>query len=253
MASVRSLLIAVALLAAAAPAAHARAWKPDVRAARAYADSRPGTIGFSLRVGARVYDHRSAQPSHGASTIKVMLALAYLRRPAVRRRPLGPAERRRLSAMIRRSDDAAASRVHAVVGTLGLQAVARAAGLRDFVASGPVWGASRISARDLALLMWRLDRLTPRRHRAALRRWLRTVVPSQRWGVARAVPERWRLYFKGGWGSGSGAVNHQAALLEGPRGARLALGITTLGNGSHAAGSATLRGVARRLLRGLTR
>jgi hypothetical protein len=33
---------------------------------------------------------------------------------------------------------------------------------------------------------------------------LRTVVPSQRWGVARVRPDGWRLYFKGGWGSGSG-------------------------------------------------
>ena len=81
-------------------------------------------------------------------------------------------------------------------------------------------------------------------------RLLRTIVRSQRWGIARVRPDGWRLYFKGGWGSGTGRVDHQVALLaKGEE--RVAVAITTTGNGSHAAGKRTLRGVARRLLRGL--
>ena len=63
-------------------------------------------------------------------------------------------------------------------------------------------------------------------------------------------PRGWALYFKGGWGSGSGAVDHQVALLRrGKR--RLSLAILTTGNPGHEYGKATLEGVARRLLRGL--
>ena len=60
----------------------------------------------------------------------------------------------------------------------------------------------------------------------------------------------WRVYFKGGWGSGTGAVDHQVALLT--RGdERIAVAVLTASNGSHAAGKETLEGVFRRLLHGL--
>jgi hypothetical protein len=58
------------------------------------------------------------------------------------------------------------------------------------------------------------------------------------------------LYFKGGWGSGRGLVDHQVALLT--RGdQRVSLAILTTGQDSHDYGKATLRGMAARLLRGL--
>ena len=81
-------------------------------------------------------------------------------------------------------------------------------------------------------------------------RLLRTVIPAQRWGIGQARPPAWALYLKGGWGSGSGAVDHQVALLRRGR-RRLALAILTVGNPSHEYGNETLEGVARRLLRGL--
>ncbi len=63
-------------------------------------------------------------------------------------------------------------------------------------------------------------------------------------------PSGWALYFKGGWGSGSGAVDHQVALLR--RGTRrIAVAIMTTSSPSHEYGKGTLEGVARRLLRGL--
>jgi hypothetical protein len=52
---------------------------------------------------------------------------------------------------------------------------------------------------------------------------------GQRWGVARVRPDGWRLYFKGGWGSGIGLVDHQVALLR--AGAyRVAVAVLTTGN-----------------------
>ena len=68
--------------------------------------------------------------------------------------------------------------------------------------------------------------------------------------MGRAIPEGWTLHFKGGWGSGSGAVDHQVGLLR--RGDdRVAIAVMTVGNPSHAYGKATLEGVSRRLLAGL--
>ena len=78
---------------------------------------------------------------------------------------------------------------------------------------------------------------------------LNTITPAQRWGIARVRPSGWRLYFKGGWGSGTGWVDHQVALLT--RGdERVSVAILTYRDGSHAYGKETLRGIAH-ALRGL--
>ncbi len=114
----------------------------------------------------------------------------------------------------------------------------------------PIWGLSRIDAADQTLFLLHVDGYVPRRHRAYALRLLRTIVPSQRWGIARVRPPGWALYFKGGWGSGSGAVDHQVALLRRGR-RRISVAILTTGSPSHEYGKRTLRGVAARLLRGL--
>src|SRR5256885_8862146 len=42
----------------------------------------------------------------------------------------------------------------------------------------------------------------------------RSVVKSQRWGIGRVhLPSGWKAYFKGGWGSGTGRIDNQVALL----------------------------------------
>jgi beta-lactamase class A len=251
----RHLLPALLVVAGAAPvsaSAAAPSWSPDVRAARAYADTRPGTVSFAVRSGGREWGSHGDRTVPAASLMKTLFLAAYLRRGDVRDRALTVGERRLLDPMIRRSDDVAAERVLRRVGHARLRRLARAAGLRDLALAAPVWGASRTSARDQALLFWRLDGVLPARHRAYAHRLLETVAPSQRWGLGRvALPAGTTLRFKGGWGSGTGAVDHQAALLQLGGGRRVALAITTTGNGSHAAGKATLRGVAARLLRDL--
>jgi hypothetical protein len=79
-------------------------------------------------------------------------------------------------------------------------------------------------------------------------RLLARIVPSQRWGIPPVVPDGWRIHFKGGWGSGTGRVTHQSALLL-RGGERIALSILTQWNPSRAYGTATIRGIAKRLLR----
>jgi hypothetical protein len=122
--------------------------------------------------------------------------------------------------------------------------------MKRFTPASPVWGLSRIDAEDQSRFLLEIDRLIPLRHRRYAMGLLERIVPSQRWGIARVQPPGWRLFFKGGWGSGTGLVDHQVALLK--RGdERVSVAILTYANGSHAYGKETLRGVAKRLLRGL--
>ena len=72
------------------------------------------------------------------------------------------------------------------------------------------------------------------------------------WGVGEVAPRGWKLYFKGGWGSGTGLIDSQVALLR--RGcSRVSAAVLTMYDGSHAYGKATLRGLFARLLRGMPR
>lgn len=184
-----------------------------------------------------------------ASVFKVMLLATYLRRPAVRHRDLRGEDRRLLGPMIRRSDNATATRVRDIVGEAAIRRLARRAGMRDFRLH-PTWGLSRTSPRDQARFMLSLDAHIPDRHERYARRLLSSIVRSQRWGIPPVVPAGWTIYFKGGWGSGTGAVTHQVAVLEsGDR--RIALAILIESSPSHRYGTRTIRGVARRLLRGL--
>ena len=76
-------------------------------------------------------------------------------------------------------------------------------------------------------------------------------IGGQRWGIGQLELPDWRLYFKGGWGSGTGAVDHQVVLLKRKDGTRVGLAVMTTNSPSHDYGKRTLRGVFARLLRGL--
>ena len=106
----------------------------------------------------------------------------------------------------------------------------------------PLGQLSFVNAADQTRFFLHLDRYVARRHRRRALRLLDSIVPAQRWGVARVAPRGWDLHFKGGWGSGTGAVDHQVALLRRGR-LRVAVAVMTTANGSHAYGKATLRGV----------
>jgi hypothetical protein len=239
-----------AAIAAEQSAAVPAPWKPDMRAATRYARGRVGQIAFAVRTPTRGWRWHGDRQFHSASVLKAMLLVAYLRKTGVRHRSLHKAERDLLRPMIQRSANKPANRLMGIVGTGGLMRLARRARMRHFVPVAGIWGASRITARDQARFFLRIDHFIPAHHREYALHLLETIVPSQRWGIARVQPPGWNLYFKGGWGSGSGAVDNQVALLK-RGGQRVSVAILTQNNGSHKYGRETLRGVALRLLRGL--
>ena len=221
--------------------AGAQRWEPDVAAAAAWAAQRQGSVSFAVRTPHRLYGRGVDRQVPAASVLKAMLMVAYLRE--------GRADRALLRPMITRSDNVSATRVRDLIGNDALIRLAHDAGMTRF-AVNPIWGMSLITARDQTRFFLHLESLLPQRHRTYALRLLRSIVPSQRWGMARVIPEGWRLHFKGGWGSGTGAVDHQVGLLR--RGDhRVAIAVLTTGSPSHAYGKATLEGVSRRLLAGL--
>jgi hypothetical protein len=227
----------------------AAAWKPHIRDAASYAATRAGGISFGVQTERRLRGVDVERTVPSGSVLKPMLLVAYLRRPEVRHRRLTRAERALLGPMIRRSDNAAASRVCNIVGTGGLARLAGRVHMHRFHATRP-WGLSQIDVADQTRFLLHIDRYVPRRHRHYALRLLGSIVPSQRWGIARVRPRGWALYFKGGWGSGTGWVDHQVALLT--RGdERASVAILTHLDGSQAYGDETLRGIALRLLKGL--
>ena len=251
----RAVLLAslvAALFAAGAPwAAEAATWSSRVAAARAYAEQRAGVVAFAVvDQRGRLHGYRRVATAPSASLLKPMLLVAYLRKQSVRHRPLTDHERRLLGPMIRSSDNDAAWTMLGLVGRRGLTRLAAITGMRRFRLVLPHWGISTITPRDQASFFYRIDSYIPARHRRYAMTLLAGIVPSQRWGVARVAPAGWKLYFKGGWSTGTGLVDHQVALLTLGQ-TRISLAITTRFNPDHAYGKETLRGVAWRLLRGL--
>jgi beta-lactamase class A len=224
-----------------------RIWRPHMAAAIRYQDHRSGDVAFAVRTPDAFYGYRSEHAEWSASVLKAMLLVAYLDEPSVANRPLTEEETELLTPMIEVSDNAAADIMDVRVGAARLRALAARAGMRRFVPASPIWGESLITPADQTRFFLHIDKLLARRHRAYAMRLLASVTPAQRWGIGRVAPRGWQLYFKGGWGSGTGLIDNQVALLR--RGcARIAIAVLTMHDGSHAYGTKTLAGIFGRLL-----
>ena len=122
--------------------------------------------------------------------------------------------------------------------------------MHDFVPVQPIWGESLITPANQTWFFMQLDRLVAPLHRAYAMHLLASIIASQRWGIGEVSPKGWNLYFKGGWGSGTGLIDNQVALFT--RGcARFSIAVLTMHDGSHDYGKETLREIFRRLLRSL--
>jgi len=237
------LALAAAVLALAGPPG----WKPDVRAAAHYAAGRRGSISFAVRSGDHVWGRRLDRVAPSASTLKLILLVTELRR--LGDRPVPRADRRLLEPMVRESANGPASTLVVRLGRSRIEHVAHLGAMHAFHLASP-WGLSTVTARDLTRFALRVESLVPARHRAYAMRLWRTIVPSQRWGIFRVAPRGWTVHAKGGWGSSTGATDHQVALLT--RGhERVAAAVLTTSDGTHTYGKQTLRGMFARLLRGV--
>ncbi|MDQ4144410.1 MAG: class A beta-lactamase-related serine hydrolase [Actinomycetota bacterium] len=232
------------------PAA-AAPWRPDKRAALEYLSQRSGSVSFAaVNESGTMWGHHRHRTVEAVSVFKAMLLATYLRMSSVRGRRLHDTDRDLLGPMIKWSDNTAASRIRDVVGHARIRRLARDAGMRRFRVVRP-WGLSQITARDQARFFFRFERYVPNRHEDYARYLLAHIVPGQRWGMADFADDRmpaWKMFFKGGWGSGTGRWSHQVAFFE-KNGRRIALAILTEHSPSHAYANRTMRGVARRLLR----
>jgi Beta-lactamase enzyme family len=224
-------------------------WRPDMLAAIGYTDTRTGDIAFAVRTGDRFYGYRPDHEEWSASVVKAMLMVAYLDRPSVADRDLDGEDRSLLGPMITESDNDDAQVVFDTVGQGALSALAARVGMTHF-ATSPIWGETEITAGDQTKFFLHIDSYVVPRHRAYAMDLLASIVPSERWGIGQVAPDGWRLYFKGGWGYGTGLLDHQVALLV--RGcARVSIAVLTMYDGSHEYGKETLEGIFSRLLRGL--
>ncbi|HTZ88043.1 MAG TPA: serine hydrolase, partial [Solirubrobacteraceae bacterium] len=165
----------------------------------------------------------------------------------VRDRALHTADHRLIDPMIERSDNEAATRVLRFVGARGVYGVATRAGMHRFSLDPDVWGLSRIDAADQARFFLHIDAHVVARHRAEAMHLLASVIPTQRWGIGRLRPPGWQLYFKGGWGAGTGEVEHQVVLLR-HGSVRVSLAVLITDSPSHAYAKRTLQGLFARLL-----
>jgi len=179
-----------------------------------------------------------------ASVVKAMLLVQYLRTHA----GIPVRERFLLARMIVGSDNAATDRIFAQVGTGGLAALARDAGMKRFAPSA-VWAASLVTAADQARFFLHVDRLVPAQHRALLDRLLSERGRYRGWGIPQVALERgWRVWWKDGWmHSARGELLLQAARLE-RRGITFAVAVIADGQPTSGYGVATMRGVGARML-----
>lgn len=230
-------------------------WERQVAAAQRFAESRDGMVGWAVldHRGRPVAGWRMHRTFQSASVFKAMLAVCFLNDPAVRGRALTTREREQLRVMLVRSDDDAANWIYGQVRQTCIHRLARNVGMRGFVTSSH-WGRTRITPYGTANLFFRIDRRIVPRHRALAMRWLRGVVPSQRWGLARTwiVPRGMSIAFKGGfaWSYGGGRTVSQGALFSAPNGHRLGVAVLTNHSPSQAYGEDTIEGIGARLLRG---
>jgi beta-lactamase class A len=223
-------------------------WAERVEDARQFAASRRGQVGFAVvDEEGDLHGHNAAGHFESASVVKVMLMIAYLRE--ARNRGLDDHDRNLLAPMIKRSANAPASEIFLQVGAGALHMLARDAGMKGFT-TGPTWGSSRIAPGSQARFLHELERYIPARHTDYALRLLADIVARQRWGIPPAVPQGWRIHFKGGWAPEAAGwkINQVALITNGNR--RLSLAVLTRGNPSAGYGHATIRGVAERLLHG---
>ncbi|MBI3751812.1 MAG: serine hydrolase [Chloroflexi bacterium] len=166
---------------------------------------------FGGRVGVRVVD-LAGNVAYGfnddrayitASSVKVAILVAILRRLEAAHREPTTHELALMTAMIERSNNDAATALYRTIGGgAGLRAFGRAIGLDGLTPPRPdfAWYWTRITPRAMARLLELLDagRLVNARHSALALSLMRHQIASQRWGPGDTAPDGARVSMKTG-------------------------------------------------------
>lgn len=184
------------------------------------------------------------------SVVKAMLLVAYLRRLDARgQHRVDSYSNSFLYPMIHVSDNDAATQCWSIVGSRGLYALARAAGMTEFSATTD-WGSAMISAADQAKFFFEMDKLIPPEFVGYAHSLLSTIVDYESWGIpAIARPLGYNVFFKGGWRpSPDTYLVHQIARVEGHH-HTFSLAVMTDGDADMSYGIDTIQDVTSALLR----
>jgi Beta-lactamase enzyme family len=233
------------------PGRHRRHQAAARDAAAKFAVGREGRVAFA-EVGpdGAVRGRDEHELFQSASLVKSLILAAELQRLDRAGAPLDPTTRSVLERMITVSDNDAATEVFDRVGPEGVAAIGHRVGMDDLRTSA-TWGATQVSAADMALMFSDLDRILPRRFERFGKGLLGSISPDQSWGIPAAARSRgWSVRFKGGWRPDPGGqIVNQAAELD-RKGTTIAIAVLTDGGPSMPYGIETVEGVASRLLGG---
>ncbi|GAA2621083.1 serine hydrolase [Actinomadura fulvescens] len=180
--------------------------KKLTRSLERYLGGRSGTVSVAvtdLTTGLGYAFHGSRQVAT-ASTVKVAILMALLLRAQRAKRALSPLERSLAAAMIKTSDNGAATTLwHMVGGSAGMASAYRRFGLRRTTpGNGDYWGSTTTTAieqiRLLRALTLRTSPLNARNRRHVLEL-MASVAPEQAWGVSAAAVRGDTVALKNGW------------------------------------------------------
>lgn len=185
-------------------AATARARKiQDVVGPAAVRAGRHVAVGVEDLVTGTRCSLRGARRFDSASIVKVAVVAAAVRKARLERRSLTAQERSWSRAAITVSDNDATSALWRRIGAgPGLKRFLTAAGMRRTVpGDGPRWGLTQVTADDQLVLLRHVTThgVLTTRERTYILGLMRSVAPSQRWGVPRGAPARTTVGNKNGW------------------------------------------------------
>jgi beta-lactamase class A len=193
---------------------------------------------------------RASQRFDSASVVKVTILAALLRDAQRTRRDLTKRETRLATAMITKSDNAAASALWRQLGPAKVRGFLKAAGM-PLTTPGPggAWGLTQVTAQDELRLMTLVtdpNSVLSDASRGFILERMRKVVASQRWGVTAGAPSDTAVQHKNGWllRSAHGWRVHSIGSFTG-KGRDYVISVLTDDNGTMKDGVGTIEAVAR--------